>query len=185
MASINQPNGNPQFRRSDGSLVSTSPSELGFGRGTYWELTDPGKARYFLSLNGKAQGYATFSTKALPSFSVSGNTFGGGLDDISLYPRFLTENELDASFAAEQVTPSVSIHHGLVAYLPLDGNASDATGNGHHGNVSGATPAKDRGGVDNRAYEFDGTDDFISLANPLGLAREKTTVAFWIKAKRW
>ena len=77
----------------------------------------------------------------------------------------------------------MSIHHGLVAYLPLDGNASDATGNGHHGNVSGATPAKDRGGVANRAYEFDGADDFISLANPLGLAREKTTVAFWIKAK--
>ena len=52
---------------------------------------------------------------------------------------------------------------GLVAYFPFDGDANDASGNGHHGTVHGAALTTDRNGEDGRAYAFDGVDDFISV----------------------
>ena len=43
----------------------------------------------------------------------------------------------------------------------MDGNASDISGNGHHGVVNGATLSTDRNGNANKAYSFDGTNDYI------------------------
>ena len=56
---------------------------------------------------------------------------------------------------------------GLVAWYPFDGNASDMSGNGHHGTVHGASLGTDRHGVANRAYSFDGVNDWILLGNSL------------------
>jgi hypothetical protein len=59
--------------------------------------------------------------------------------------------------------PPTSVdREGLVAYFPFDGDANDASGNGHHGTVHGAALTTDRNGEDGRAYAFDGVDDFIS-----------------------
>ncbi len=52
---------------------------------------------------------------------------------------------------------------GLVAYYAFNGNANDASGNGNHGIVHGATLAVDRFGVAGKAYSLDGVDDYISL----------------------
>ena len=57
------------------------------------------------------------------------------------------------------------------AYLLLDavsGNALDATGNGHDGQVVGATWNTTAGRIDG-ALEFDGLDDYVILANPESL----------------
>ena len=51
----------------------------------------------------------------------------------------------------------------LIAHYPLDGNASDVSGNNLHGNVSGAIPTQDRFGQSGMAYWFDGVDDFIRV----------------------
>ena len=48
------------------------------------------------------------------------------------------------------------ITSGLVAWFPFDGNANDASGNGHNGVVHGVTLAPDRNGIANHAYFFDG-----------------------------
>ncbi|SVE04716.1 uncharacterized protein METZ01_LOCUS457570, partial [marine metagenome] len=53
------------------------------------------------------------------------------------------------------------LDYGLVAYYPFDGNASDMSGNGHDGTVNGATLATDRHGGSERAYSFDGVNDWI------------------------
>ena len=53
------------------------------------------------------------------------------------------------------------IVRGIVAYFPFDGDASDATGNGHHGTVNGAVLTSNVHGVPGQAYWFDGDDDFI------------------------
>jgi len=52
---------------------------------------------------------------------------------------------------------------GLVAHYPFDGNANDATGNGHDGTVNGASLTTDRFGNFEEAYDFDGEDDYIDL----------------------
>jgi len=57
------------------------------------------------------------------------------------------------------------LNDGLVAYYPFNGNANDESGNGYHGDVSGATLATDRSGKTNSAYNFDGKDDFIDIGN--------------------
>lgn len=52
---------------------------------------------------------------------------------------------------------------GLLGWWPLDGNAIDSSTNQNHGVVDGATPAKDRFGQSNKAFEFDGIDDEITF----------------------
>jgi len=53
--------------------------------------------------------------------------------------------------------------NGLIAWFPFNGNANDASGNGHNGIVKGATLTTDRFGNANSAYYFNGKDDTIIL----------------------
>jgi len=56
------------------------------------------------------------------------------------------------------------VKEGLVAYYPFNGNANDESGNGRHGKANGQpTLVADRHGSPNKAYNFDGKDDYIQL----------------------
>jgi hypothetical protein len=66
--------------------------------------------------------------------------------------------------------------NGLVAWYPFTGNANDESGNGNNGTVNGATLTTDRFGNANKAYSFDGVDDYISAT--LG-SLYKVTFSFW------
>jgi len=68
---------------------------------------------------------------------------------------------------------------GLVAYYPFRGNANDESGRGNHGVVHGATLTADRLGNPNRAYEFNGTSDYIEALNPLP-DMLSASVSFWV-----
>jgi len=67
---------------------------------------------------------------------------------------------------------------GLVAYYPFTGDANDASGNGHHGTVHGATPCAGPNGFGN-AYSFDG-DDYIRVSDPPSVTTA-VTFAAWVK----
>lgn len=70
---------------------------------------------------------------------------------------------------------------GLVAFYPFSGNASDASENGLNGTVNGATLSTDRFSNADHAYNFDGTDDYISLGNPQQLQISTSiTIAGWV-----
>ena len=65
-------------------------------------------------------------------------------------------------------TMATATQPSLIAYYPFNGNADDASGNGHNGTVSGATLGADRFGNPNSAYYFDGIfgiDNSISVEN--------------------
>src|SRR5438105_2717537 len=71
--------------------------------------------------------------------------------------------------------------NGLVAYYPFNGNASDASGNGNDGTVSGASLASDRFGNPNAAYHFAGDGGHISLASSASLnITSSLTLTLWI-----
>ena len=72
---------------------------------------------------------------------------------------------------------------GLVAHYPFDGNANDASGNGNHGTVSGATLTEDRFGNIDSAYEFDGSNDYINIGHDdiLDIGVGNATLQAWIK----
>ena len=70
-----------------------------------------------------------------------------------------------------------------MASFPFDGNANDASGNGNHGTVFGASLTTDRFGNSDSAYRFDGIDDYIQ-ANADNLPTGDRTVALWFQADR-
>jgi len=70
---------------------------------------------------------------------------------------------------------------GLMAYWPFNGNANDESGNGHNGTVYGATLTTDRKGNPNKAYSFDGINDYIGLGTISTAGYTGITVSLWLK----
>jgi hypothetical protein len=78
--------------------------------------------------------------------------------------------------------PSVQAQ-GPIAYYPFNGNANDASGNGHNGTVTGATLTIDRFGRTASAYSFDG-DDFIQVSHSPALVfgrNDNFTLNAWVR----
>lgn len=71
--------------------------------------------------------------------------------------------------------------NGLVGYWPFTGNANDESGNSNNGTVHGATLTTDRFGTPNKAFFFDGTNDYIDVPNNQSLFSNESTISFWLK----
>ncbi|MCH8330898.1 MAG: PKD domain-containing protein [Bacteroidetes bacterium] len=86
----------------------------------------------------------------------------------------------------DTITTLVNILHptlitqGLVAYYPFTGAAWDVSGNANHGYVYGSSLANDRFGIFNRAYDFDGANDYIKANNINGYLGSSWTVHAWV-----
>ncbi len=77
---------------------------------------------------------------------------------------------------------SISQTGNLVAYYPFNGNANDASGNGHNGTANNVQPVNDRFGTQNSAYAFNGTSSSIVVPNNTSLNFQGgITVNFWMK----
>lgn len=75
---------------------------------------------------------------------------------------------------------SGSVKDGLFAYYPLNGNASDESGNGYHGSVIGATPTTDRFGNRNGALYFNGTNSYINLGTRIDIPSwSEYSISLW------
>lgn len=75
--------------------------------------------------------------------------------------------------------PNYVPSNGLVGWWPFNGNANDLSGNGNNGTLNGPTLTTDRFGQSNKAYSFDGVNDFISLPNILPV--QLGTISFWFQ----
>jgi uncharacterized protein (TIGR02145 family) len=75
--------------------------------------------------------------------------------------------------------PSYVPTSGLVGYWPFNGNANDESGNGNNGTVNGATLTTDRFGNANKAYSFDGVNDYVSCNPIIGI--QEISVSIWLK----
>lgn len=72
--------------------------------------------------------------------------------------------------------------NGLIAWYPFNGNANDESGNGNNGTVNGATLTRDRFGIANNAYSFDGLNDFIFIPSSNSLdINSDLTISAWVK----
>lgn len=70
----------------------------------------------------------------------------------------------------------------LVAYYPFNGNAIDATGNGHNGTANNVQLVADRIGNLNSAYSFNDTTSSIVVPNDTALNFQVgITINFWMK----
>lgn len=116
----------------------------------------------------------SISQSANMFFGKSGCIFGqmidafkGKLDDIGIWNRALTQQEItniyNSSLPQTACLPANVPTTGLVGYWPFCGNANDESGNANNGTVNGATLTDDRFGNSNSAYSFDGASNNISL----------------------
>jgi len=93
-------------------------------------------------------------------------------------------------FTAETMAQNVPNYvptNGLVGWWPFNGNANDESGNGNNGTVNGATLTVDRFGNANKAYNFDGVNDFIdypSGANSSLNLIGDFSICFWMKTNQ-
>ncbi|MDA1052575.1 MAG: Rib/alpha-like domain-containing protein [Planctomycetota bacterium] len=86
---------------------------------------------------------------------------------------------------SQQEAPS----EGLVAYYPLDGDLNDASGNGNHGSLPGASDTQpmhvvDRHNIPDGALEFDGGDYFTVNDSPSLDVTTSVTFAAWVYPDR-
>jgi predicted alpha/beta superfamily hydrolase len=96
---------------------------------------------------------------------------------LSAVTNFATGGEADNNYGS-----SVNLNNGLVAYLPLQGSATDLCHPGTNGLNHGATAAPDRHGRENHAYRFDGKGAYIEFAkNPDFATAGSMSVAAWVK----
>ena len=113
--------------------------------------------------------------------------FLGDIDDIRIYNRALSADEVKALYDAEKPAEAkqpVFVKKGLVAYYPFNGNAKDESGNGNDGNVKGAVLANDRHSRPDSAYSFDGKDDYLVSEGKLPIkGNEPRTISCWVFAK--
>jgi len=99
------------------------------------------------------------------------------VDEVRIYDRPLSEAEIQELY---EMRPDTD--RGLVAYYPFNGNANDESGNGHDGTVNGPVLTTDRLGNADSAYRFDGSDDYIQIADsPLLDISQEFTIQAWIR----
>jgi hypothetical protein len=142
-----------------GELVYTSPFVFG---GTQTDISIPS------TLNGTYQMRIT-----LVAVETGYNT--GSCGDFGLYG--------EVEDYTINICSGINLTSGLLAYYPFNGDANDATGLGHNGTVyNGVLPTTDRTGAANKAYFFDGIDDYIDLGNAADLKRSNTdySIAVWV-----
>ncbi len=111
--------------------------------------------------------------------------YQGLLDDIGIWNRILTQQEITNFYtqtAPVNCLPAYVPTSGLVGYWPFCGNANDESGNGNNGTVNGATLTIDRFGDANKAYSFDGVNDYISNpTNSLPYGNSNRTISCWFR----
>ena len=95
---------------------------------------------------------------------------------------FLLVSQLSKAQICTKSQLPLNLQNGLVGFYPFCGNANDGSGNGVNGVVNGATLTADRFGVANSAYRFNGTDNFITMANaPSNTFTSSFSISVWVK----
>jgi hypothetical protein len=130
---------------------------------------------------------STFFGRRDVDFGNYGNYFGGMLDDIGIWNRALTQQEITNLYNAS--VPSTScpalpsnLQSGLVGYWPFCGNANDESGNGNNYINNNVNYVVDRFGVANGALSFMAINNssLINQVFPV-TSPNNFTYSFWIE----
>jgi hypothetical protein len=116
-------------------------------------------------------------------YPTSGYNFNGSIDDVRVYNRSLSTDEVLALY--DGYNPSVNLstaEKGLIGYWKLDGNAKDSTPYGNDGTIYGnASSTTDRHGQANYAYNFGGGIDKIITGTYFPEISTEFTVSAFVK----
>jgi len=95
--------------------------------------------------------------------------------------KLLLATLLNVSISFAQV-PNYVPTNGLVGWWPFNGNANDESANNNNGIINGPVLTTDRDGNANSAYDFNGTTDFIEVADNVSLSfgSNQITISLWV-----
>ena len=110
-------------------------------------------------------------------WDLEGDYFQGQMDDIRIYNRALSAEEVSALYDLEK--PKTDLKRGLVAYYPFNGNAKDESGNGLDGTVQEGQLYPDKNGKADSSYEFKGKGR-IALPESQKFELQKLTLSAWV-----
>jgi hypothetical protein len=150
-----------------GGNVSNNGGLTLTARGVCWSTSANPTVANSKTVDGNGTGPFTSSITGL-----TGNTL--------YYVRAYATNSLGTAYGNQiSFTTVVSIPtDGLVAYYPFNGNANDESPSLNNGIVSGAVLTADRNGIADKAYYFNGTDNFIKITGALPVTNQ-FTISFW------
>ncbi|MBL0258127.1 MAG: hypothetical protein IPQ03_11660 [Bacteroidetes bacterium] len=133
---------------------------------------------YQWKVNGLAVGSnsSIFSTTALNNGDIVSCDLASNSSCAT--PIFATSNSISVTVNGIGVIPG----NGLLAWYPFNGNANDNSGNNFNGVADGAVLSKDRFGIDNNSYTFNGARDQVQVGSPQNLNTISTglTVSSWV-----
>jgi hypothetical protein len=110
-----------------------------------------------------------------------GHDFNGAMDDIRIFNRALSTEEVSMLYEAEKPSAVINnILYNTIGHWPLNNNTNDLSLNKNNGNAVGAVPTTDRHGNQFGAYAFDGNDQITTNLSVSGL--NEITVSAWINA---
>jgi hypothetical protein len=138
---------------------------------------------------GSAAGGLTSNDVRIGAWHRAGSEmyFNGVIDDVRVYDRALSEGEIMALASGQEAGYPVD----AVAYWPFDGDAGDASGNGHDGVlVNGATLANAPGDIPAGVVTVDGDlsewgEDVVWIALDKAYYEDASDVAGARFALRW
>jgi hypothetical protein len=100
---------------------------------------------------------------------------------LNVWSGAVPECSTDNNTVASRIVIDIP-RNGLVAFYPFNNNANDESGNNLNGVVNGATGTTDRFSNGNKAYSFDGIDDYIDIGNPAALQIiNSITLSVWVR----
>ena len=117
-----------------------------------------------IQITGEKSPFAFSNPSGNPTKNIRyGMSINGTIVNFYIDGKSIGTANLSNYLKKEKPMNEVDLTSGLVAWYPLDGNASDMSGNSRHGTIYGANPTEDRNGKINGAYNFDGMDDYIKI----------------------
>jgi len=123
---------------------------------------------------------------------VGGGYWDGTLDDVRIYNRALSADEVQRLYKLGATTKinktldrsGTTLESGLVGHWTFDGpdmiqNVADTSGQGNTGYLNGQTSTTTSIGKIGQALDFDGVNDYVTVGN---IGSGVKTISFWMKA---
>ena len=119
-------------------------------------------------------------------WSDSANAFPGLIDEVAVYSRVLSADEIAAIYnagGAGMCRPCFETPSGIVSWWTADGNGNDIVGPNDLTPMNGATFVT---GMVDQAFSLDGIDDFAQVASPVNfpIGNAARSISVWFKTPK-
>ncbi|MDB9823786.1 BspA family leucine-rich repeat surface protein [Flavobacteriaceae bacterium] len=167
--SIYDPNADLGY--STASLVSSTPLSLEVS-------TDEKTLTFVVSYTGTFDGDEELRLSPATDDSLDNN------NDEAVSSEIYLSVKIGEKITASDL-PNYLPTSGLVAWYPFNGNANDLASNPVNGSVSQAVLTTDRNNQTDQAYQFNGADNYIVLAQNDKFSLSQLTISAWVNTSRY